>query len=81
MFLSHERRRRDRFIWAKLTSLLVGGVVGLIGMRSDNTLLVDIAIGLILVGFALRFLPHEATLPGDRSTRSESDPRYQRPGT
>jgi membrane protein implicated in regulation of membrane protease activity len=59
MFISRERRGRDRFLWAKLACLVLGGVLGLIGMRRESVLLVNLAIAVILVGFGLRFVPQK----------------------
>ncbi|MBI4342220.1 MAG: hypothetical protein HY599_02500 [Candidatus Omnitrophica bacterium] len=58
MFLGRRRRSGpDRFLVVKLATLIVGGVLGLVGMRAGNSWLVGIAIGVVLVGFLLRFLP------------------------
>jgi multisubunit Na+/H+ antiporter MnhF subunit len=35
---------------------MVGGVLGLIGMRINSSLLVNIAIAAVLLGFLLRFV-------------------------
>lgn len=54
------RRRRsgsDRFLPVKRATLIVGGVLGLVGMRVHSSLLVSAAIGVVLVGFLLRFVP------------------------
>jgi hypothetical protein len=59
MFISRERRGRDRFLWFKLACLVLGGVLGLVGMSRDRPLLVDLAIVVILAGFALRFVPQK----------------------
>lgn len=65
MFFSrHRRSGRDRFLPIKLATLLVGGVLGLVGMRLNNSLLVTVAIGVVLVGFLLRFV-RRADSPGD----------------
>lgn len=56
MFFHRRRAGRDRFLPAKLASLVVGGVLGLVGMRINNSLLVSIAIAVVLVGFLLRFV-------------------------
>lgn len=60
MFFSR-RRRTGRFLPIKLATLIGGGVLGLVGMRVGNSLLISLAIGVVLVGFFLRFLPHGKT--------------------
>ncbi len=58
MFFSRRHRSgNDRFLPAKVATLLVGGLLGLAGMRAGNPLLVSGAIVVVLVGFLLRFLP------------------------
>ena len=60
MFLSRRRRGRDRFVRIKLACLVAGGVLGLVGMQRDSVVLIDIAITVVLAGFALRFVPDRA---------------------
>jgi hypothetical protein len=55
-FSRRPRPGRDRFLPAKLALLTVGGVLGLVGMRINSSLLVSIAIAVVLVGFLLRFV-------------------------
>lgn len=58
MFFSRGRRSgADRLLPLKVASLIGGGVLGLVGMRAGNSFLVSIAIGVVLAGFLLRFLP------------------------
>lgn len=57
-FVRRNRSGPDRFVRIKLATLIVGAVLGLVGMRTGHPLLVSIAIGVVLVGFFLRFLPH-----------------------
>lgn len=68
------RRRRsgpDPFLRVKLVTLILGGVLGLVGMRVESRLLVSAAIGLVLVGFFLRFVRrHDA-----EADIREQDPR------
>lgn len=72
MFISRRRRSgRDRFLRVKIATLIVGGVLGLIGMSAGNSLLVSIAIGVALVGFLLRFLPQ-----GEEPTNKESSDSF-----
>jgi multisubunit Na+/H+ antiporter MnhF subunit len=55
-FSRRPRTGRDRFLPVKLALLMVGGVLGLIGMRINSSLLVNIAIAAVLLGFLLRFV-------------------------
>ncbi len=75
MFISRARRGRDRFLWPKLACLVLGAVLGLIGMRRDSVLLVNLAIAVILVGFGLRFLPHKTREPDVEDPVPEGDAR------
>lgn len=57
MFFSRRPRTApDRFLPVKLAALVGGGILGLVGMRIESTLLVSIAIAVVLVGFLLRFV-------------------------
>ena len=53
---SREQRGDDRFLNAKVALFSLGAVVALIGIATDIGWLVNIAIGILIVGFALRFL-------------------------
>lgn len=57
-FRRRSRSGLDRFLAVKLATLILGGVLGLVGMRAGNALLVSVAIGVVLVGFLLRFVRH-----------------------
>lgn len=57
-------RRKDRFLHLRLALLLVGGGLGLVGMRLDNGTLVSVATGIVLVGFLLRFAPQRQSPSG-----------------
>jgi hypothetical protein len=57
VFFSRRRSGPDPLVRVRLATLIVGGVLGLVGMRFDNSLLVSGAIGVVLVGFLIRFLP------------------------
>lgn len=57
MLFSRRRSGPDRFVRLKVATLIVGGVLGLVGMRAGNSVLVGVAIVVVLVGFLLRFLP------------------------
>lgn len=61
MFLSRTPRSgSDRFLPFKLAALLIGCLLGLVGMAISRPLVVDLAIGVVLVGFLLRFLPRRS---------------------
>ena len=65
------RRRRsgpDGFLAVKLATFILGAVLGLVGMRIDKPFLVTVAIGVVLVGFLLRFSPKA------RSDADHNDP-------
>lgn len=64
MFVSRHRRGRDRFIWIKLACLVLGGVLGLVGMRLESAVLVYVAIVIVLAGFALRFVRQQSAVEG-----------------
>jgi len=76
MVFFHGRRRAgpDRFLLVKLATLILGGVLGLVGMRVGNSLLVSVAIGVVLVGFLLRFLPKPTDAAGHGEVREPPDP-------
>ncbi len=57
-------RRKDRFLHLRLALLLVGGGLGLMGMRLENGTLVSVATGIVLVGFLLRFAPQRQSPSG-----------------
>jgi membrane protein implicated in regulation of membrane protease activity len=63
MLISRERRGRDPLLWLKLACLVLGAALGLIGMRRDSTLLINLAIVIVLAGFGLRFVPRKTPEP------------------
>jgi len=71
VFFRYRRRSGpDPLVRVKLAMLILGAVLGLVGMRFDLPLLVSVAIGVVLVGFLLRFAPKahseaDATEPSD----------------
>ncbi len=72
MFFSRRHRSGpDRLLPVKLATLILGGVLGLVGMRLGNPLLVSVAIGVVLVGFFLRFVPQ----PGSDADAGDREPR------
>jgi hypothetical protein len=74
MFLSRHHRGRDRFVRIKLACLVLGGVLGLVGMRLDSVLLVNVAIVIVLAGFALRFVPQQPALEATEPPALPPDP-------
>lgn len=68
-FASRTRRGRDRYLAWKMASLFVGIGVGLVGISLESAMIVNIAIGVILTGIALRLLPR------DRASSAESNRR------
>lgn len=74
MFFSRRHRSGpDRFLPAKLATLVVGGVLGLIGMRTDNALLVSVAAAVVLLGFLLRFI-RDPGMDGEAPEPRSPDP-------
>jgi len=67
-FLKRRRPGPDPLVRIKLATFIVGAVLGLVGMRFNNSLLVTVAIGVVLVGFLLRFSPKA------RSDADHNDP-------
>ena len=53
---SRDARGEDRFLKAKIALFSLGAAVALIGIAADTRWLINVAIGILLVGFALRFL-------------------------
>lgn len=57
VFLDREPRKQDRWLNLKVGSFAAGAVLGLAGIYFDAGWLVWTAVGVLLVGFAARFLP------------------------
>jgi len=76
MFFSHRTRSgRDRFLPLKTVTLVVGGLLGLGGMRLGSTLLIGLAIVVVSVGFLLRFVrPADAADAADDTKDPLSPP-------
>jgi hypothetical protein len=72
MFFRRSRVGRDRYLPLRLAALLAGGVLGLMGMRQDNALVVDAAIVVVLAGFLLRFLPDKVSGAAEQIPDSEA---------
>jgi hypothetical protein len=77
MFL--DRGRRDepsRFVWLKVGLFFAGAAVLLAGMVMERDVLVAVAIGILGVGFLLRFLERRDPV---RWVADEDDPDDQAP--
>ena len=70
VFFSRRRSGPDPLVRVRLATLVVGGVLGLVGMRLDDSLLVSVAIGVVLVGFLLRLAP-KTDAKGDANDPSD----------
>jgi hypothetical protein len=60
---SREKRGPDPFLAAKVAIFCAGAAVALLGMALNKSWVISVAIGILLVGFILRFLPRQQ--PGD----------------
>ena len=52
---SRDKRGPDVFLAAKVGIFVLGAVVALIGIATDTSWVITLAIAILLVGFALRF--------------------------
>jgi hypothetical protein len=57
--VSREKRGPDPYLSAKVAIFCIGVVVAFIGMKLDKSWIISLAIGILLVGFILRFFPRE----------------------
>ena len=69
-FVDRRSRGPGRFLQWKVRLLAVGAVLLVVGMAREMDLLVLLAIALLAVAFALRFLEREPPPPADE----EDDP-------
>lgn len=53
---TRESRGPDRFLEAKMIIFTIGAALGIAGMISENRLLVGLALLVLLVGVAMRFV-------------------------
>ncbi len=51
--------REVRHLGLRVALFVIGAGVGFAGMWADLGWLVDVAIVVLMIGFALRFLPHD----------------------
>ena len=57
--VSRDKRGPDPFLNAKVAIFITGVVVAFVGMKLNKSWIISIAIGILLVGFILRFFPRE----------------------
>ncbi|MGD8727367.1 MAG: hypothetical protein PVH40_06960 [Gemmatimonadales bacterium] len=83
MFLpSRERKGPDRYYTAKLTLLIAGVALLLVGVRLDNGWLANAAIGVLAVAVLLRLLPQrQAQSDLDQATRKTNGSSDQPPSS
>ena len=74
MFVSRQRRGPDRFARIKLACLVLGGGLGLVGMRLGSAVLVDVAIVIVLAGFGLRVVSRESDAAAEARTPEGTGP-------
>lgn len=68
---SREKRGPDPYLDWKIGLFMVGGAAGVTGMALEKSWLVGVAIGLLAIGFVLRFLPRpdgDTTEPDGNAT-------------
>jgi hypothetical protein len=74
MFLaSRQPRGPDRYLRWKTAALVVGAVLVLWGARLDAPWPVWVGIGVLVVGFLLRFLPQGTRGPDSTSHSTDDD--------
>ena len=70
---SREARGEDPWLNAKVAIFCIGAVIALIGVATNTSWVITVAIGVLIVGFLMRFLrprgdrPHEEE-KGDASS-------------
>ena len=57
--VSREKRGPGPYLAAKVAIFCIGVVVAFIGIKLDRSWIISVAIGILLVGFILRFFPRE----------------------
>ena len=66
--ISRKQRGPDPFLAAKVAIFCIGVVVAFLGMKLNKSWIISIAIGILLVGFILRFFPREKNDKDDPDT-------------
>ena len=64
---SRDRRGRDRWLNIKVAIFCLGAGIALVGIASGKNWVVNLAIGVLAIGFLMRFLPRDRS-PGDPPT-------------
>jgi hypothetical protein len=60
---TRERRGPDRWLNAKVAIFCLGAGIALVGVASEKNWVVNIAIGVLAIGFLMRFLPRNGSSP------------------
>lgn len=60
---SRKKRGPDPYLAAKIALFVLGAAVAFVGMAIDKQWVISVAIGILFVGFLLRFLPKDRTPP------------------
>ena len=71
MFLRRDRRGPDRHVELRARLLGLGALVALAGIALDRGWLVNVAIGILVLGFGLRFVGREGRMPDDGERHGE----------
>lgn len=60
---SREKRGPDRFLTAKIAIFLSGAAIAAVGIMTGKNWLIYVAIGVLIVGVALRFFDRKGSPP------------------
>jgi hypothetical protein len=60
---SRERRGPDRWLNVKVAIFCLGAGIALVGIASETKWVVNVAIGVLAIGFLMRFLPRDRDTP------------------
>ena len=77
MKVDRKRDRPVRYLEWRVRLLGVGAVIALAGIYFDSSWLVNVAIGILLIGFALRFTP--GRVPAEHAVEDEGEGRGTSP--
>ncbi len=64
---SREQRGTDRFLNLKVAIFCVGAGTALAGILANRNWIINVAIGILLIGVVLRFLGRDRTPPDSES--------------